>query len=113
MSCQHDRFPDDARPGMLRVATGSCGLISLGTTSRDLGMFGPLERAWRATSEAAWAVVASPSAPSTASMIFRVVVIVRPSCPGRGSRPPDVMASMGASSPRDFALDQGLDRTRE
>ncbi|MCJ2050309.1 hypothetical protein [Methylobacterium sp. J-070] len=44
-SCRREREPGSAGTGMLPVTAGSCDRISLGTTSRTGGMFGPLEPA--------------------------------------------------------------------
>lgn len=45
MSCHRDLVSDVSGIRMVPVAEGSCGRISLGTTSLDLGMFGPLDLA--------------------------------------------------------------------
>lgn len=70
-------------------------------------MFGPLDRACVSSGEAAWTVVATRSAPRAAHVILIDPVIVRP-FRGEGLGHPDVMSSMRASPPADFAMDQGL-----
>lgn len=97
---------------MLPVAAGSCGLISLGTTSRDRGMFGPLERARRPSFEAACTPVAVRSNPSAASVVINRVIGVFPypgeAKTGPATRGPGSRGIMRSAYASDFAVDQGL-----